>query len=105
MEVQKVGDISYKEFMEQFYNPGIPVVFKNASKVWKANGIFSPEWFKDNFGERTTNVKGHDFTMREVIDLVQSSNESNPAPYPIIFHIPSTLPEILPLLGRDLFSL
>ena len=98
MEVQKVGDISYKDFMEQFYNPGIPVVFRNASKVWKANGIFSPEWFKDNFGERTTNVKGHDFTMREIIDMVQNSNESNPAPYPIIFHIPSSLPEILPLL-------
>ncbi|MFI5151882.1 MAG: cupin-like domain-containing protein [Chitinophagales bacterium] len=98
MEVQKVEDISYKDFMEQFYNPGIPVVFKNASKIWKANGMFRPGWFRDNFGDRSTNVKGHDFTMREIIDMVENSSSTNPAPYPIVFHIPTTLPEILPLI-------
>ena len=57
-EVQKVGDISYKDFIENFYKPGIPVVFKNASKVWKANGLFKPDFFRKNFGDRAIEKNG-----------------------------------------------
>src|SRR5882672_11659151 len=98
MEVQKVGDISYEEFMNGFYKPGIPVVFKNASKVWKANGLFSPDWFRKNYGNRVTDVKGENYSMLEVMNMVETSSEDKPAPYPIIFHIPTVIPELLPLL-------
>jgi len=98
MEIQKVGDISYKEFMDNFYMPGTPVVFKNASKVWKANGLFTPDWFRENFGDRTTEVKGNTYTMRQILDMVEHSSEGKPAPYPCIFNIPETLPELIPLI-------
>lgn len=32
------------------------------------------------------------------MDLVETSNENNPAPYPLIFNIPNQLPELLPLI-------
>jgi histone arginine demethylase JMJD6 len=98
MEVQKVGDISYEEFMDGFYKPGIPVIFKNASKVWKANGLFSPNWFRENYGDRVTDVKGQNYSMRDIMNMVETSSEDKPAPYPIIFHIPTVLPELIPLL-------
>ena len=98
MEVQRVGDISHKEFMEEFYKPGKPVVFKSASKVWKANGLFTPSWFRENYGDRTKELNGTTYTMRQIMDLVETSSESKPAPYPIIFNIPSSLPELIPLL-------
>jgi histone arginine demethylase JMJD6 len=98
MDIQRVGDISHEEFMRDFYNPGIPVVFTRAAKVWGANGLFTPAWFAEKFGERTTSVRGREYTMREVIDLLENSTETNPAPYPCIFDIPTVLPEILPLL-------
>ena len=98
MEVQKVGDISYEEFMNGFYKPGIPVVFKNASKVWKANGLFTPDWFRENYGDRVTEVKGENYSMRDIMNMVETSSENKPAPYPIIFHIPTVLPELVPLL-------
>jgi len=98
MEIQKVDAISYKEFMKNFYEPGIPVVFKNASKVWQANGMFSPDWFKKHYGERSIQKGNKTYTMTEVMDLVETSTESSPAPYPIIFNIPSALPELLPML-------
>jgi hypothetical protein len=98
MEIQRVDSISHKEFMNEFYEPGIPVVFKNALKVWKAHGLFSPDWFRTNYGERFIKKGGKTYTMSEIMDLVESSNESNPAPYPFIFNIPSELPELLPLL-------
>ena len=28
--------------MEEHHNPGIPVIFTDASKVWKANGLLTP---------------------------------------------------------------
>lgn len=98
MDIKRVGDISHQEFMEEFYNPGIPVIFENASKVWQANNLFTPDWLAQNFGDRTTEVKGKHYTMREIITLLQNSTETNPAPYPCIFDIPSTLPELLPLV-------
>jgi histone arginine demethylase JMJD6 len=98
MEIQKVGDISHKEFMEEFFKPGKPVVFKNASKVWKANGLFTPDWFRENYGDRKKVIDGTTYTMRQIMDLVENSTEANPAPYPIKFTITETLPELLPLI-------
>lgn len=84
--------------MKEFYEPGIPIVFKNASKIWKANGLFSPDWFRENYGQRFIQKSGRRYTMKEILDLVENSTEDNPAPYPFIFNIPSTLPELLPLI-------
>ena len=98
MEVQRVDDISYADFIREFYQPGIPVIFKNASKAWKARDTFNPDWFRSNFGERKTEVGGKIYSMREVMDMVETSTENNPAPYPCIFNIPDTLPEILDML-------
>ena len=84
--------------MEEFYKPGIPVVFKTASKKWKANGLFSPGWFRDNYGDRTTVLKEKTYAMRDIMDMVEASSEGKPAPYPFIYDIPEELPELMPLL-------
>ncbi|HEX8328312.1 MAG TPA: cupin-like domain-containing protein [Hymenobacter sp.] len=98
MEIQRVGNISHREFMQEFYYPGVPVVFTQAAQVWKANGLFTPAWFAEHFGDRTTTVNGQEYSMRQVMDLLENSTPERPAPYPCIFDIPATLPEVLPLL-------
>jgi histone arginine demethylase JMJD6 len=98
MQVQKVGDISHKEFMEEFYKPGIPVIFKNASKAWKANGLFTPAYFREHFAERRTRVNEQEYNIREILDLIENSSSDHPAPYPCRFDIPSQLPELMPLI-------
>ena len=98
MEVQKVDDISYAAFMQEFYQPGIPVIFTNASNVWKAKGVFTPNWFRQHYGTRKTEVAGKTFNMMQVMDMIENSTVNSPAPYPCIFNIPETLPEILELL-------
>jgi histone arginine demethylase JMJD6 len=99
MQVQKVGDISHKEFIKDFYKPGIPVIFKTASKAWKANGLFTPDYFRKNFGERRTVVNDQEYSVREILDLVENSSADFPAPYPCKFDIPSQLPELLSLIS------
>jgi hypothetical protein len=98
MEVQKVGDISHKEFINNFYNPGIPVVFKTASKAWKASSLFTPDYFLQHYGERRTKVNGQDHSMREILSWIENSTVENPAPYPCKFDIPSQLPELVSLI-------
>ncbi|WP_428667464.1 cupin-like domain-containing protein [Runella sp.] len=99
MQIQKVGDISHKEFMREFHDPGIPVVFKNASKAWKANGLFTPDYFREKFGDRKTGVNGKDFTMTELLDLIENSTPETPAPYPCIYNVAHQLPEIEELIS------
>lgn len=101
MEVKKVdaADITYEQFIEEHWKPGIPLVLKNATKVWGAYGQFSPDWFRERFGDRMTNVNGTDYTMRELMDLVEGKDTSRPVPYPCKYHIPSQLPELMPLLS------
>ena len=97
-EVQKVDNLSYKDFVKNFVEPGIPVVFKNASKAWKANGLFTPEYFRKNFGDRRTTVSGKEYSISEMLDLIEKSSAENPAPYPCKFNVHVELPELLPLL-------
>jgi histone arginine demethylase JMJD6 len=98
MDIIRRDNISYEEFIEEHYKPGIPLVFKSAAKVWEANGLFSPEWFRENYPDRVTECRGKNYTMKEIMDLAETSTEENPAPYPFIFNIPEQLPELMPLI-------
>jgi histone arginine demethylase JMJD6 len=98
MDIIRRDDISYEEFIEEHYKPGIPLVFTKAAKVWKANGLFTPDWFRQNYPDREIDVRGKVYTMKEVMDLVENSTAENPAPYPIIYNIPESLPELMPLI-------
>lgn len=102
MDIIRRENISYEEFIEQHYKPGIPLVFTNAVKDWKANGLFSPDWFRKNFPERSTECRGKSYNMRQIMDLAETSTEKDPAPYPFIFNIPEQLPELLPYIKPDL---
>jgi hypothetical protein len=98
MEIVRKTDISYDDFVQNHLIPGIPLVFTNASKLWKANGVFTPDWFRANYADRTTAINNKEYTMKEVMDLVESSSVENPAPYPFLFNIPSDIPELMPYI-------
>lgn len=102
MEVQRKSNISYKEFMEEHHNPGIPVIFTDATKVWKANGLLTPDWFRKNYPDKESDVMdkqtGKPYTMSQVMDLVENSSVEKPAPYPLTFNITNEIPEMMDLL-------
>ncbi|KEQ30497.1 cupin-like domain-containing protein [Pedobacter antarcticus] len=102
MEIQRKGSITYQEFMEEHHNPGIPVIFTNATEAWKAKKLFTPDWFRTNYPDRESDVinttSGKPYRISEVMDLVENSSVENPAPYPLTFDIKKTIPELLELL-------
>lgn len=101
MEVRKVeaSEISYEQFIEEYWKPGIPLVFKNASRNWGAYDVFSPEWLRANFGDRKTVVNGTEYTMVEILDLIEGKDTSRPVPYPCKYHLPTQLPETVSMVS------
>jgi histone arginine demethylase JMJD6 len=95
MTIEKRSDLSYREFIDKYQKPGIPVVLENATKIWKNNMVFTPEFFKENFGNRTTRFTDREYTVSEMLDLTANSTKENPAPYPVKFDILTQLPELL----------
>jgi hypothetical protein len=96
--IEKKESISYQDFIEQHLKKRIPLVFKNATGAWKSNTMFTPQFFKENFGSYQTSHGERTYTMSEIIDLTAKSTAENPAPYPILFEIPEQIPELLKLL-------
>ncbi|WP_316810203.1 cupin-like domain-containing protein [Pedobacter heparinus] len=93
--IDRRTDISYKEFISEYQQPGIPLILKNATKVWKSNLLFTPDYFKENFGNRITHHENRAYTMSEILDIAANSTKENPAPYPIKFNLLKQLPEIM----------
>jgi len=98
MTIQKKSQISYEEFMEEHYKPRIPLIFENASKVWKAQGRITPDYLREHFNDRSTIINYKEYTIGQILDYVAVSTPENPAPYPAIFEIRTQLPELLPLI-------
>lgn len=97
-EVLKKDAISYKDFIEEHVKKGIPVIFKNASSVWKSNKMFTPEFFSKHFGSHQTQSEGITYTMDQILEITAKSTPENPAPYPILFEIPIQMPELMEML-------
>ena len=95
MTIEKIDNISPKDFYENFVKKGVPAILKNASQSWKDNSIFTPEFFATNFGSRVTTFNGREYTMTEILEITKNSTRENPAPYPIQYEIPIQLPELM----------
>lgn len=100
MEIKRasIHEMDHDRFIKEHWEPGIPLVFTDASSVWEANGTFSPDWFRARYGDRRTFVNGTEYTMNEILDLVEGKDISRPVPYPCKYHVETQLPEVLPML-------
>lgn len=98
-QLEKLDSISYADFVERYLKPGVPVVLTNASASWFTQEGFTPDFFREKFGSYTTQHDGKEYSMAEILDLTARATPDHPAPYPMLFEIPTQLPELLPLLS------
>ena len=97
-EIEKLGSLSYDDFMERYLKPGIPVVLTNGAASWKSKHSFTPDFFRERFGDYTTTHGDRVYAMREILDITANSTPEHPSPYPILFEIPEQLAEFLPMV-------
>ncbi|MDB5115998.1 MAG: hypothetical protein JWQ79_1490 [Mucilaginibacter sp.] len=93
--IEKRDEISYQEFVDEYLKKRIPVVFKNATSAWKSNTIFTPEFFREKFGNHKSWLDGVEYTMAEILEITANSTPENPAPYPIFFEVAKQIPELM----------
>ena len=90
--VDRVTDISYKDFMNNYVKKGIPVILDGAAKDWKCCKEWSLEYFKELHGDdeivfmdQTDIAKGYeDTTLGEVIDNIQGGKGKYYRFYPLL---------------------
>ena len=85
-DIEHRSNLAYEEFAEKYLYPHKPVVITDALRSWRALSRWSPQFFKEEFGDMKFTIdagnKGTlEFTMDSFIDRVLASDESNPAPY------------------------
>ena len=93
--VDKRTNLSQRELMAEYIEPGIPVVLTDATDHWPALGKFTPAFFKKRYGHLTKEIAGQTYRMAEVADLILTSSPENPAPYPFNLNIEKFFPELL----------
>ena len=58
-----------------------PVILTDAISHWRALGKWSPQFFKDAYGDLKVVVDGEAMALSELVERVEKSSEDNPAPY------------------------
>ncbi len=88
-EVEKIDSLDQKQFLENFYKPFKPLVIKGLSNKWAALQKWSPDFFKEQHGEKLVKVYDASFVsagknymsnaetipLREYIDKVMTTSQ------------------------------
>lgn len=95
-QIERRSNVSYQEFAKNYLYANKPVIITDVLRDWPALRRWSPEFFKQEFGNMkftlNEDLKGKagykangngtvEYTMDRFIDRVLSSTEENPAPY------------------------
>ena len=57
------------EFVNEYRNPGRPVIFTDLTKDWPARGKFSPEFFRTHHGHRPVTIGATTYKLGEFLDI------------------------------------
>jgi len=94
--VDRRSNLSQQEFEAAYLFPNRPVIFSDGLRFWKTLQQWTPDFFKTQFPERKIVIDGVNYTVGELIDLIERSSNENPAPYLRAQKIAEVFPELLP---------
>ena len=84
LEVQPVDrrdGLTHRDFVAQYLRPLKPVIVTDVLDHWPARRRWTPAFFRETYGSRSVNVDGVDYQLSDLIDRVECSSASKPAPY------------------------
>jgi histone arginine demethylase JMJD6 len=102
-QIDKREKLSRKEFLHEYVQKNKPVVIMDAAWEWGALSKWSPQFFKDFYGDRKVPVfeRKRAVTVKDSVRLgdyieeITSSNFQNRAKYLFSLKIPKEFPELL----------
>ena len=93
--VEKKTGLSYAEFSRDHLFKNYPVVLGDACQDWPAKDKFTPQFFKDHYGDRKVLVEKIPYRLGDYIDLMMTATDDNPAPYPCKIQLNRDYPELV----------
>ncbi|MFI4958831.1 MAG: cupin-like domain-containing protein [Lysobacterales bacterium] len=93
--VERRAGLGVAEFIENYRKPRRPVILTDAAREWPVYGCGTPDFFRREYGDHVVRVRGHDYRLRELIDLLEASTTDRPGPYPCKFEIAKDFRELL----------
>jgi hypothetical protein len=94
--VDRRSGLGMDEFIAEYRVPRRPVVLADAAAAWPLYGKATPDWFRAHHGEHVVRVRGRDYRLAELLDLLEGSTAAAPAPYPCKFEIARNFRTLLP---------
>lgn len=105
-EVDRISSTDPKYFSEAYFKPLKPVVIQDLSRIWPAIEKWTPEFFKEQHGDKQVKVYDASFVaagrnymsqstmlpLREYIDLVMTTSQDLRM---FLYNIKSEIPELL----------
>jgi hypothetical protein len=96
VERRRAAELSYESFLRDYVDKNRPVVVEGAGDAFPAIDRWTPDYFKDRFGETQVNISfSEKMTFAAFIDAVMASREDVPGPYMYRLFIGQHLPELL----------
>lgn len=93
--VERVANLGVADFVARYRRPRHPVILTDAAKEWPIYGRGSPDYFRQTYGDHVVRVRGQDYPLATLIDLLEASTIEQPAPYPCKFEIAKHFRELL----------
>lgn len=80
-QIDRKAALNREEFGREYLSPPQPVILTDAISHWRALGRWTPQFFKQEYGDLQVVVDGETMALRDLIDRIEVSTSENPAPY------------------------
>jgi hypothetical protein len=94
-EVERVSNLSFREFLNEFVRKEKPVVITDTYKRWPQMERLTPDFFRKNYGHLTCQIDERTYRLDEYIDRMYQSTWDDPVPYPFKIDMQETTPELM----------
>ena len=75
--------------------PEFPVILPEATSRWPARRLWTPSYFAARVGHRRVTIDGSEYTVAELLELIDKSTPEQPAPYLRAQKLDEVLPELV----------
>lgn len=93
--IDRRDKLAYREFVHEYMLPRRPVVLTQATRDWPARQ-WTPQVLREKAGHRVIRFREgqREYTLAELVDLIEASTPERPAPYVRNVELRKQLPEL-----------
>ncbi len=97
--IERRSGLGWNDFIIEYVATNKPVILTDVASQWTAHQIFSPEFFRENFPDKTAGIGDKRYRLADYVELMLTCTEEKPAPYPFKIDIEKNFTEILPYIS------